>query len=479
MKELRPHQERAISLLRESLGKGKRRPILQLPTGAGKTVIAANIIRKARERGKRVCFAVPATSLVDQTVVEFYREGLRDLGVIQGTHPMSDRSKPVQVASVQTLVSRGCPEFDLVLIDEAHRMFKVVEKWMNRDGCPFVGLSATPWSVGLGRLYDDLIIGATTRELIEAGYLSDYRVFAPAHPDLTPVSLQSGDYNARQLGEVMNQGGLVADIVQSWLLHGENRPTLCFAVNRAHAKALQQQFGSAGVEAGYIDAKTDPIERKLIEGQLRRGEIRVVCNVGCLTTGIDWDVRCIILARPTRSDMLFAQMIGRGLRTADGKADCLILDHADNHARFGFVADIHHDHLDDGHRRKVRASLVGEALPKECPKCAFLRAHDVVECPNCGFKPERQNTVEVKPGALVQIAGKNRSFDRAEKQKWYSGLLHVAQVRGRKSGWAAHAFREKFGDWPRGLVREPEAPSAEVENFVRFKDIRYAKGAAG
>lgn len=124
----------------------------------------------------------------------------------------------------------------------------------------------------------------------------------------------------------MNKAPLVADIVKTWLEHGEQRPTLCFCVDRAHAKYVQEQFLQAGVACGYIDAFTKIPDREIIKARLERGALKVVCNVGCLTTGVDWDVRCIILARPTRSEMLFVQIIGRGLRLAEGKTDCIARD---------------------------------------------------------------------------------------------------------------------------------------------------------
>lgn len=474
---LRPHQERAIASLRMAMASGKRRPMLQLPTGAGKTFIAANIINMARAKGNRVCFCVPAISLIDQSVQEFYREGITDVGVIQADHPMRDYSKPVQIASIQTLQSRGVPDFDLIIVDEAHKIFKVIAEWME-SGKPFIGLSATPWAKGLGKLYDDLLIGATLRELIDAGYLSDYRVFAPAHPDLSAVKNTAGDYNQKQLGEVMNDSRLVADVVSTWKKRGQGRPTLCFAVDRAHAKALQQQFEGAGVGCGYIDAYTDTIERKIVEGQLKRGEISVVANVGCLTTGVDWDVRCIILARPTRSEMLFVQMIGRGLRTADGKEDCLILDHADNHARLGFAADIHHDNLDDGAKGERKKPEAKAPLPKECPKCSFLKEPKVHECPSCGFKPEKFSAIEYEDGELLEVKAAKPKATKDDKQIFYSGLLHIAQKRGRAKGWVSHTYRDRFGVWPKGLADIPTDPPRDVWAYVQSKDIRFAKRRA-
>lgn len=475
---LRPHQERAIASLRRSMSLGKRTPMLQLPTGAGKTFIAANIINMARAKGNRVCFCVPAISLIDQSVQEFYREGITDVGVIQADHPMRDYSKPVQIASIQTLQSRGVPDFDLVIVDEAHRMFKVITDWME-TGKRFIGLSATPWAKGLGKSYDDLIIGSTVKELIDAGFLSDYRVFAPAHPDLSGVKNTAGDYNQKQLGDVMNDSRLVADVVTTWKQRGEGRPTLCFAVDRAHAKALQAQFERAGVGCGYIDAYTEVADRKIIEGQLNRGEISVVANVGCLTTGVDWDIRCIILARPTRSEMLFVQMIGRGLRTAEGKDCCIILDHADNHARLGFVSDIHHSYLDDGNHGERKTPEKKEPLPKECPKCSFLKEPKVHECPSCGFKPEKMSDIEVEDGELLEVRAAKSKPKPQDKQRFYCELLGYAKEKGKTESFALAMFKAKFDEWPyRKTMARPVPPSPATIGWVRSRQIAYAKRRA-
>lgn len=373
---LRPQQVDFIAKINAAIDAGRRRIIGQAPTGFGKTIVAAAMIRVASERRPRVIFTVPAISLVDQTLEKFYNEGIRDVGVIQAAHGMTNWSRPVQLASVQTLMRRAIPDADLVLVDEAHRWFDFYGEWMSKPewaDVPFVGLTATPWTRGLGKHFDKLIIGATTAELIEAGHLAKFRVFAPASPDLTNARTVAGDYQDNDLSKVMNTEALVADVVDTWLQRGQHRPTLCFVVDRVHAKHLQAKFQAAGINAGYIDAYTNRLDRIEIARQFHRGDLEMVCNVGCLTTGIDWDVRSIILARPTKSEMLFVQMIGRGLRTADGKDDCLILDHSDNHTRLGFVTDIHHDELDDGKPRPKAEPKEPGALPKKCPKCTFLK----------------------------------------------------------------------------------------------------------
>ena len=481
--ELRTYQDQAIQLLRQSLGMGKKRPVVMAPTGAGKTVIAASIIRMAREKGKKVIFCVPMLSLIDQTVKRFQAHGIWDIGVMQGFHEMTDWTQPVQVCSIQTLMRRKLPEADLVIIDECHVMFKFLGEWTNYENwknIPFVGLSATPWQKGMGKIWDDLIIATTTRELIDMGHLSDFKVFAPAHPDLSGVKTVAGDYELKGLAAAMDQGALVADTVSTWLERGENRPTICFAVNRVHAKHLQSQFEAAGVSTGYMDAYTKLDERGEIVRDFEAGKIKIICNVGVLTTGFDSDVRCIILARPTKSEILYVQMIGRGLRTAEGKDHCLILDHSDTTLRLGFVTDIHHTELDDGSKRSNKKERAAP-LPKECSKCAFLKPPKTRQCPNCGFVAEAVSNVESISGELYELSRdktiKPKDWTITEKQEFYSELLLYAHLRGYKRGWAYHAYRHRVGVGPANVLHENPSQnlSAKTESWIKHYNIAKAK----
>jgi DNA repair protein RadD len=484
---LRPHQTELLEELDRAIESGCRRVIVGAPTGFGKTIVAATIAKEILNSGKRAIFTVPALSLIDQSVEKFYAEGVRDVGVIQADNVLTNYARPIQIASVQTLQRRKIPAADLVIIDETHRWFDFYGKWLKNPewaNIPFIGLSATPWTRGLGKFFDKLIIAATTRELIDGHYLSDFRVFAPASPDLSGVRTVAGDYHEGDLGDAMNKSALVADVVDTWIDRGQDRPALCFAVDRAHAKHLQNKFQEAGITAGYIDAYTAIAERKEIAREFHAGKIKVVCNVGCLTTGIDWDVRCIILARPTKSEILFVQMIGRGLRTADGKTDCLILDHSDNHIRLGFVTDIHHDELDDGRERQKAKPQEGRALPKKCPKCAFLKPPKTLTCPNCGFVPVPKNTVQNRDGELIELASRHvvRAPTAEERAQWHAMLYAIEIARGYKPNWARINYKEKFGTWPPGWGAnvQPIEPTPEVYGWVRSRMIAFAKrrGAA-
>ncbi len=490
--ELRDYQEEAVSQIRHLIASGCRRIMLQMPTGAGKTATAASIIRSALGKDKRVNFTVPALSLITQTIQSFNRDGIDDIGVMQGQHEMTDRSAAVQVCSVQTLARRYIPNADLAMIDEAHVVFDLYKRWFKSDewkDIPIIGLSATPWTKGLGKLYDELVIGTTTQQLIDKEYLSKFRVFAPSKPDLENIKTIAGDFDLNELGNTMNKAHLVADIVETWIKRGEDRPTLCFAVNRAHAANICDSFNKAGIPAAYVDGETPLDERDDLAKQFKNGDYKVICNVGVMTTGVDLPfVSCLILARPTKSEMLYCQITGRGLRTFAGKEDCLILDHSDTTARLGFVTDIHHVKLDDG-RKKLSVSnnrKRDEPLPKVCPSCTFVKPAKIKVCPACGFEPKPRANVFYASGDLNEVTGKgaNKTYgiimsSFEEKEEFYRELLGFCEEKNYKRGWAFYQFKDRYHEYPdKEFVTIPLMPSIKTKNYLKHSWIKRRKAEA-
>jgi DNA repair protein RadD len=497
MQELRPYQEEALQAVRETVGQGVRRLVVQAPTGSGKTLLAATIVKGAQRKGNRMVFVVPAISLVDQTVEMFWAQGIRDIGVIQANHQLTDWSKPVQVASIQTIRSRGTyPDAKVVVFDEVHQLHKAHVAWLQHadwQTTPFIGLSATPWTRGLGRYFESLLVMSTTKELIDQGYLSKFKVFAADHPDLSGVKTVAGDYHEGQLSTVMQQNALVANVIETWRLRWNKDKTFLFAVDLAHAKMLQARFQDAGIACGYQDASTTMADRATLKRAFHNGEVRVIANVGTLTTGVDYDVRCLILARPTKSEMLYVQIVGRALRTAEGKDHALILDHTDTTARLGMVTDIHHEYLDDGRldQNKVKRK---PPLPKPCPKCAFLIPVGAKTCPECGFERKApESKIIEREGQLVEIGSAWRMkkpnfrdaklfpYTYAEKMAFYAQLRAYALTRDYKPGWAKMQFKEKFKEWPAwswdGLPVAPKI-GPEVQQYIRSRFIAWANDPA-
>jgi superfamily II DNA or RNA helicase len=495
MRALYGYQQAAMDKLRLSLSEKRTRPVLMAPTGYGKGVLAAKIVESALAKGRRPWITVPRIDLIDQTVRMLWEEGIRGcVGVMQASHQFTDYSQPVQVVSVKTLLGLNLDKLrrpDLILVDECHEQFQVIkhiiENWLET---PVIGLSATPWSQGLGRWFNALIISATTADLIRIGRLCKFKVFAPTHPDLTGVktttTAHGRDYVEGQLSEAMQRGSITADVVSTWLMRGAGRPTLVFGVDRAHALLLHRQFVAAGVRAAYQDGGTPKWRREEIRKGFEVGEYEVVCNIATLTVGIDWpQIACIVLARPTKSEILLIQIMGRGLRTHASKRELLILDHSDSILNLGFPDEIHHTKLDDGTPKK--AAEPKKSLPRECsnPACSALLPKFAKKCPECGFEPTPQaRDVEVQDGELSELtrSKQNREAPWAEKVVWAASLRAYEIEKGYKPGWWANKYREKYGVWPNDYRVRNVAPAIEIEPFVgswiTSRNIRWAKSGA-
>jgi len=479
-KELRAYQADALQTLKNSILAGNRRIVLVLPTGAGKTLIAAKIVEGALSKGGQVVFTAPMISLIDQTIAAFESEGLTDIGVIQADHPRTNARAAVQVASVQTLVRRDqMPTASVVLIDEAHVYSKAVVDWMDAEpNLIFVGLTATPGRKGMAQEWQDIVVGTTTRQLIDAGYLSQFTVYAPSEPDLSGVKIVAGEYQAKGAQEVMEASGLVGDILQNYILHGEGRPTLGFGMTVAHAKRMAEEFTDAGIPSAYVEARTDTLERKALQQQFKDGKLQVIWSVRTMTTGVDLPVSGIIDAAPTRSAMLHQQKIGRGLRVNEGTEDLKIWDHAGNTLRLGFVDELDWSELRDG-TRETKERERKEPLPKKCQDCANVMPPKCKECPVCGAAQQPPSGwIETEDGDLVPINREvgARDMSQADKSGFYSELLGVAKDRGYNPGWAFHKYKEKFGIQPANTFPKlAKQPSAKVLSWVRSRQIAYAK----
>lgn len=514
------YQLRAMAQMRAAFAAGARAVMLQMATGAGKTHTARAVIQSALSRGGvPAWFVVDRIALVSQTLAVLDAAGI-PAGVIQADHPRRLPHAPVQVASAQTLGRRVLPtDLRLIIVDEAHIVHRSVRALIEANpGARVIGLSATPFTAGLGKLFDSLVVGATPAELTELGFLVPAVVYAPSEPDLDGVGVRRGtdgqvDYVQAQLGRAMDKPELVGDVVQTWAKVAGERQTLVFASTIGHSQHLAAEFARVGVRSAHIDAYSESESCAQTIERFKRAEVQVLCSVGKVTTGFDApNAGCIIVARPTKSLSLHLQIIGRGLRVdgrniaesaAAGKPDCIVLDHAGNTLRLGFPTDPLPEELDDGKRKATGGGKTKP--PRRCDGegCARLMPHSVYVCPDCGhdhvkrckdcgtaIEPgqricpacdreiRRSNAIEHVEGELVQISGARREAKRAvreEQQRWWSQLLTLAEQRGKRRGWAAHTYRDRWGAWPNGLMDTGATPEVEVLSFVRAKAVAYAK----
>ena len=412
-------------------------------------------------------------------------QGIPQPGIMQADHPWTNPGKRLQIASVQTLARRSVPDVDLVIVDEAHLQYSVICKLMEETSIPVIGLSGSPFSKGLGKYYDNLIHTTSMRQLIDQGFLSDYVAYSHDKPNLTGIKTVAGDYHEGQLGERMSDPKLIGCIIDTWLKNGENRPTICFCVNVAHAEFVGAEFEKVNITNVVITGRTPMEDREIYFTQFKKGNIKVLVNVGTLVAGFDSDVRCIIDAAPTKSDIRHVQKLGRGLRTAKGKDHLIILDHAGNLVNLGFPDDIEIDKLDTGNkkeaaeRKEKQTKEKKEKEPKECSKCHHMKRADEHECSKCGFTPKFIENVEVADGELAAIKTSNK-YTKNDKQRIYSELKGYQRERALcgkdlTDGWVSNTYKDMVGVWPRGLRETPAQPGEQVRGFIKHKAIVWAK----
>lgn len=341
---LRPYQIEKINEARALISQGKKSICLVAPTGSGKTVICAYIIQSAINKGKRVLFLAHRRELIDQCAAKLRDLGIWDYNVVLPGHPHSrNPDAPVQIASIQSLISRVYPPADLVCIDECHHAVSGSYQTLlkNYPDAYVLGLTATPERLdgkGLDNIFHDLLNVATVPELVDGGFLVAPKCMGPSQEAvaqlkaaLAKVKVRGGDYAEDQLGEAMDNPTLVGDIVEHWREWGIGQQTIVFAASITHSQHIVSQFKAAGVAAAHLDGTMPIPEREGILSAWRNRGLTVVSNCQILTEGFDYpELSCCVLARPTKSVALYLQMAGRVLRTALGKQGAIILDHAGN-----------------------------------------------------------------------------------------------------------------------------------------------------
>jgi len=493
--DLRNYQQALVDRVESAMATGVCRILAVLPTGGGKTVCFTEIIRRKVAAGRTVLVLVHRRELLQQSARRLFAAGI-DAAIIAAGQP-SRPGVAVQVCMVQTLYGRAVrssamalPPADVVIVDEAHHVVtgtwqKIVARYPD---AVLIGWTATPVrgdNRGFGAMFQELIQGPSIPELIEAGHLVRTKVWVPYIPDLKGVKSTAGDYNERQLAERMDRQELTGDIPVHWLRHAAGRCTVVFAITCAHGMHIRDDFLRAGVLAEYLDGSTPVEERDAILARLASGKTEVVVNVGVLTEG--WDLpqlRCIILARPTRSFGLFLQIIGRGLRPALGKDHVVILDHAGATLQHGLVDQepipwsLSPDRAID---HKSSSSKGAGSAPRlaVCPECTAVYWPGK-PCGACGWRPRpRPKAVESRDGDLVEF-GRDRKAKRieptdAERDAWHGMLTAIALERGYKPGWVAHKFQEKFKDWPPRRQPPPIEPTPECRTWVKSRAVAWAK----
>lgn len=397
---LRPYQEQARLAAWEYLRHAEGNPALVLPTGAGKSPLMAALARDAVETWQgRVGILAHVQELVEQNAQKLhaYWPGA-PVGVYAAGLGRRDRLDQIIFGQIQSVAKRAREfgAFDLLLIDEAHRIplagdgmylkFLDDARAMNPQ-LRVIGLTATPYRLqgravpvcGPGRLLTEIAYEARVPDLIRDGFLSRLVSKAPERPDLSAVHLRGGEYVEAELAAVMAEPELVARTVADMLARAEGRrAAIVFCVNVAHAEMVLARLAAAGERAAMVHAGTPKGERAALVSAFQAGALRWMVNVNVLSEGFDAPhIDLVAMLRPTKSPGLYYQQVGRGLRLSPGKNDCLVLDYAGNVGTHGAIDEIRISKGRDG-TRQVQTGMV-----KECPGCGAMLALGIRECPEC------------------------------------------------------------------------------------------------
>ena len=452
---LRPYQEAAIQGLRDAFAADYHSPLLVLPTGGGKTVCFSYLTSRLQQARKRVAILVHRDELVDQVSETLARFDVPHGFVSAGRTP--DYRPLALVCSVQTLVRRmdRVPAPDYVICDEAHHCIgastwgAVIARW--RDANPalrLIGVTATPERLsgeGLGEIFDEMVLGPSTRELIDLEALAEYRLFAPAQQlDLSGVRSRMGDFAKADVAAKVDKPAIIGSAVGEYRAKLNGAPAVAFCVSIEHAEHTAEQFRAQGFRAAKLDGNMDRAVRKELVRDFGRGEVQVLTSVDVISEGFDVPgIVGAILLRPTQSLGLYLQQVGRALRTAPGKEAAIILDHVGNSQRHGLPDDPREwSLLGRGERKGKGAKDPDDVAIRQCPSCFAVSPAAASKCRECGAAfPLKPRTIEEVAGSLSEVEVARMKIDARREQAMAATLedlerLAIKRGYANPAGWA-------------------------------------------
>jgi DNA repair protein RadD len=465
--KLRDYQHELIDETVEAL-RHHRSVLLQAPTGAGKTEMAVEIAHKHRDG--IVWFVCHRHEIVAQTSGALKRAGVDAHGVVAPRHP-EDATIRMQVCSIGALRHRykRYPAPDLIVLDECHHAAasswaKLIKRFPDAK---LLGLTATPERLdgrGLGDWFEHMIVGPGTSALIDQGYLSKFKYFAPSIPDMRGVRVKGEEYDPRDLEKATDT--IVGDVIDHFKEKlAPNARALAFCVSVDAARELAARFRKAGIPAKCVDWKTPPAKRDQAVRDLASGKIRVLTNKEVFTEGFDLPaIDAVLLLRPTKSFALYRQMIGRCLRIAQGKSYTTILDHA------GLIAD--HPFPDNdgewslGGRRSgiAQSSSYPRGLEiRRCPECFAVNKWSA-KCPECGY------VYQIKDRNVEEIYGELRELTQGAEYESQRRFAHRCKLHG--STIAKYVKQKELVTYGRRRLISIKEGLACVER-LRENDAKY------
>lgn len=437
--QLRDYQQTLYESTRQAFRQGKR-VLVVAPCGAGKSYIFSAMAQNTNG---------PVLVLVHRRELKEQHEKLfRDLGITNA-----------RVETYQTERNRlgQYPKPKLLIVDEAHLSrskgwSEIVEYYDTYT----VGLTATPVRLDgkpLGDIYNSMVQGITTKELIAQHRLAPYEYYAPVTVDTDNLKIQAGDFLLKDLERIMSDRAIYSDALKSWEKIAKGEKTIVYCVTIDHAKQTAELFTAAGYPAVEIDGETHTKKRDQIMQDFRDGKIMVLCNVGIISEGVSIDdVSCCLLLRPTESHALYWQQAMRCMRYQPGKI-AKIIDCVGNYTRNPLPdADVEWS-LTKSAKKEPRLTVAGDFKIRTCKEC-FMVFPTAPVCPFCGAeyvldKKEIQAHEEIELHRITEE--QKQELEKAKKRQrmevvmctTFDELLKIQKDRGYKAGWAFRMARLK------------------------------------
>lgn len=446
--QLRPYQEESASLIR-NVFRTKKRVILCLPTGAGKTVVFSSIAAATVARKKRVLIVTDRVELLAQAGGTLAKAGLFPSLIDANTRRISPSL--CHVAMVETLSRRiendkhrqALGKVDLLILDEAHKGChrKIVEAFPESY---IIGATATPLSAKkehpLNSYFDDIVEPVDIPALIELNFLSEAKTYG-AREEVSGLKVTRGEYTDESLMQAFDKKAMYADCIKHWKAVANGKKTLCFNINIEHSQKTCEEFELQGISAMHLDGETPTAERKRILKDFANGAFDVLCNVGVLTAGYDESsIECIIINRATKSKPLYFQMCGRGSRIHPGKEHFTIIDMGSNFKEHGlWNAPVDWKRVFTHPPKK--SDKQGLTPVKTCPSCDYVCNITASECPDCGyiFPVKKKERELLEAPEFVEVS-------QLLTKKWnelsVGELVKVQEAKGYKFGWLMHQLRK-------------------------------------